>query len=342
MSAMSEDVGVRRRIEAGQVLGPHLVLAAMIDGSPPIWPVGMSHVATTPESGRQAVRDMKAEGFDLIKVYSMLDYATFQAVADEAHKLHLKVVGHIPGRNQAQTERWLTDGLDMVAHAEEFAYQTRTIAEAEARIPAYVAMAKAHGVGLEATLTTNQRILEQMRAPQTLNSRPELDYVHPLTRAFWATSGLYSNAPPARVQYNAEVAAFTAHLAKAFADAGVPVFVGTDTTVPGLAAGAALQDEIETLAAAGLPARTILESATRGASAWLGVGADRGTVEAGKRADLLLLSGDPLASVSNVRKVAGVVVGGRYMSRLELDQRMTALRARYRLQAAAKPAAPAK
>ena len=117
MSAMSEDVGLRRDIEAGKVVGPHLVLAAMIDGQPPIWPVGMSRVATTPEAGRQTVRDMKADGFDLIKVYSVLDYATFQAIADEAHKLHMKVVGHIPGRNQGQTERWLTDGLDMVAHA---------------------------------------------------------------------------------------------------------------------------------------------------------------------------------------------------------------------------------
>ncbi len=332
MSAMSEDVGVRRQVEAGQLLGPHLLLAAMIDGSPPIWPVGMSHVATTPEAGRQAVRDMKADGFDLIKVYSNLDYATFQAVADEAHKLKMKVVGHIPGRNQGQTERWLTDGLDMVAHAEEFAYQTPTIAEAEARIPAYAAMAKARGVGLEATLTTNQRILEQMREPQTLNTRPELDYVHPLTRSFWAISGLYSNSPPARIQRNVEVVAFTARLAKAFSAAGVPVFVGTDTSVPGLAAGAALEDEMEALAAAGLPARTILESATREASAWLGVGDDRGTVEAGKRADLLLLSADPLASVSNLRKVSGVIRDGRYYPRAELDRRMTALRARYLLQ----------
>jgi imidazolonepropionase-like amidohydrolase len=132
MSAMSEDVGLRRDIEAGKVLGPHLVLAAMIDGEPPIWPVGMSHLATTPEAGRQAVRDMKADGFDLIKIYSNLDFATFQAIAAEARVQHMKVVGHIPGRRQGQTERWLDGGLNLVAHAEEFAYQTPTIAEAEA------------------------------------------------------------------------------------------------------------------------------------------------------------------------------------------------------------------
>src|SRR5205085_1444933 len=181
------------------------------------------------------------------------------------------------------------------------------------RIPAYVAMAKAHGIGLEATLTTNQRILEQMRDPDALalTKRPEFAYVHPLTRAFWAGSGMYANAPPARIARNVEVVAFTAHLAKAFADAGIPVFVGTDTSVPGLAAGISIHDEMEALRRAGLSDRAILESATRQASDWLGVAADRGTVEAGRRADLVLLTADPMADVANTRKIAAVIVGGR-------------------------------
>lgn len=330
MSAMSEDVGLRRDIEAGKIAGPHLVLAAMIDGQPPIWPVGMSHVATSPEAGRQAVRDMRADGFDLIKVYSNLDFVTFQAVAAEARTQHMKVVGHIPGRNQGQTERWLDNGLNMVAHAEEFAYQTPTIAEAEARIPAYVAMAKANGVGLEATLTTNERILEQMRDPAALSliKRPELAYVHPLTRAFWEGSGLYANAPPARIARNVEVVAFTAHLAAAFASAGLPVYVGTDTSVPGLAAGISLHDEMEALKRAGLSDRAILESATRGASEWLGLSGDRGAVEVGQRADLILLSADPMADVSNTRRIVAVILGGRLFSRAELDMRMAKLKAR--------------
>ena len=331
MSAMSEDVGLRRDIEAGKVLGPHLVLAAMIDGQPPIWPVGMSHVATTPEAGRQTVRDMKAEGYDLIKIYSNIDFATFQAVAAEARVQRMKVVGHIPGRNQGGTERWLDGGLNMVAHAEEFAYQTPTIAEADALIPAYVAMAKAHGAGLEATLTTNERIVEQMRDPAALSlaKRPELAYVHPLTRAFWAGSGLYANAPPARIARNIEVVAYTARLAKAFADAGAPVFVGTDTSVPGLAAGISLHDEMEALKRAGLTDRTILESAARDGVAWLGFAKDRGTVEVGKRADLVLLTADPMVDVANTRRIAAVIVGGRLLTRADLDNRMAALKGRY-------------
>jgi imidazolonepropionase-like amidohydrolase len=329
MSAMSEDVGAREAIEAGRLLGPHLMLAAMIDGDPPIWPVGMTRVATTPEAGRQTVRDVKAGGFDFIKIYSNMDLATFRAVVDEARKQHMKVLGHIPGRGQGAIEHWLVGGLNMVAHAEEFAYQTPTVAEAEARIAAYVALAKANGVGLEATLTTDMRIAEQMRDPTTLKRRPELAYVHPSTRAYWENASPYANAGPERIAKVEAVVAFNARLVKAFADAGLPVFAGTDTSVPGIAAGASLHDEFEALVGAGLSPRTVLESATRGASQWLGVGADRGTIELGKRADLVLLDKDPLADVANTRAIAAVIVGGRFLPRAELDRRMAALKAKY-------------
>lgn len=47
---------------------------------------------------------------------------------------------------------------------------------------------------------------------------------------------------------------------------------------------------------------------------WLGVDVDRGTIEVGKRADLVLLNANPLANVANTRKVAGVMLSGRWLS----------------------------
>jgi len=70
LQAMSESLAQRIEVESGRVLGPHIFVAATIDGSPPSWPIGSTRVATTPENGRQAVRDVAAEGYDMIKVYS--------------------------------------------------------------------------------------------------------------------------------------------------------------------------------------------------------------------------------------------------------------------------------
>ena len=67
LSAMSETIEQKAEIETGRTLGPHIALAAMIDGSPSIWPVGMTRVAATPSEGRKAVRDASAEGYEIIK-----------------------------------------------------------------------------------------------------------------------------------------------------------------------------------------------------------------------------------------------------------------------------------
>lgn len=328
-AATAESIARRDDVEGGRILGPHLELAAMVDGEPPIWPFGFAHVAATPADGRQFVRDMKADGFRFVKAYSNVAVDTFAAILDEARKQGVRVVGHIPGSRQDQTEKYLQPGFEMVVHAEQFAYQTPDIETAIRNIPRYVALAKSSGTWLTSTLSLNERIVEQMRAPQTLTTRPEIRFVNPLTREFWTEHSSYANAPPERVARLAQVVGFNAKLVRAFVDAGIPVLPGTDTTVPGMVAGSAIHDELEALARAGLTNEQILTAATRLSAQWLGVEANRGTVEPGKRADLLLLDADPLADVSNARKIAAVIASGRYLARAELDRKMENLARRY-------------
>jgi len=328
-AAMTEQIGLRDDIEAGRILGPHIELAAMVDGVTPVWPIGFSHVAATPEDGRQFVRDMKADGFRFIKTYSKLDLPTFKAIVAEAREAGLKVVGHIPGRREDATEQWLLPGFEMVMHAEEFAYQSADPSRAESQIARYVALAKDRGVQLTATLTTNERIVEQISDHQSLNNRPELQYLNPATRLFWSSMSPYAQVPRAELPSFEHVVDFNKKLVKAFADAGVTIFPGTDSLVPGLVAGFSLHDELEALARAGLSPVQILTADTRLAADWLGVSTDRGTLEIGKRADLLLLTADPMADVSNTRQIAAVIRDGHYLSRQMLDEMMSALADRY-------------
>lgn len=323
LQAMSETVGQKVLIESGQLLGPHLALAAMIDGDPPQWPFGMTRVATTPEQGRQTVRDIAAEGYDFVKVYSNLDLETFTAIVDEAHKRNMHVVGHIPQRGKGITEKFFQPGFDMVAHAEEFAQQTEP-ASIEA-IPRYVEMAKRNGTWLDATLTTDDRLLEETSKPETLKTRPELRYLPEIFRQMVVDHNPYlARATPDFVERLRKIVAFNRELVRAFVAAGIPVVSGTDSPVPGLVPGFALHDELEALATAGMSNRQVLESTTQLACQWLGVDQDRGTVETGKRADLLLLDADPLENVANTRKISAVIRDGRYLSRAELDRMMGA------------------
>jgi imidazolonepropionase-like amidohydrolase len=327
MAAMSEAIGQRTAVESGRILGPHMALAAMVDGSPPIWPSGISHVAVTPEDGRQLVRDMKADGFDFIKTYSRLTLDTFTAIVDEARIQNMKALGHIPGRELGMTEKFFQPNYTMVAHAEEFALQGKPAADAycspgrgctaaDSDIPAFVDMAKRNGTWLTATLTLDDRILQIMKDPDSLKARPDLKYLAPLTYAMWV--GGARKAPPERIARQERIVEFNAKLVKAFVAAGIPVLPGTDSGVPGVAAGFALHDEMEALVRAGMTPEQVLVAATRQSAEWLGTLSDRGTVESGKRADLILLDADPRADVANTRKIAGVIVGGRYVGRAEL------------------------
>lgn len=321
LQGMSETIGQRVEIEAGRVLGPRIFAAAMIDGSPPLWPVGMTRVATTPEGGRQAVRDAAAEGYDAIKVYSRLSFETFTAIVDEARELKLPVIGHIPERQSGRIADAFVPGFGMVAHAEEFALHTSE--PAFDAIPQYVELMKKNGTWLTATVSLDERLLEQTSRPETLRTRPELRALHPMWREVVLEHNPYvAQASPERIAALQKLVEFNRALVRASLAAGVPIVAGTDAPVPGIVPGFALHDELEALVRAGMTPQQALEAATRLPSEWLGVLSDRGTVEPGKRADLLLLDADPLQAVGNTRRIAAVILGGRYLQRERLDERM--------------------
>jgi imidazolonepropionase-like amidohydrolase len=324
LTAMPETIAQRDEVEAGRVLGPHIALAAMIDGATPIWPIGMTRSAATPSDGRQAVRDAQAEGYDFIKAYERLDVDTWTAIMDEARKLDMKVIGHLPANNQGLTEKFFVPGFSMVAHAEEIAQQANP--PATDRIGDYVQWAKRNGTWVTSTLTVDERIVEMMKDPSTLRSRPELRYWSPSMQRFAIDNNPYlKNASPGAIAYVERVVAFNRKLIAALVAAGVPVVAGTDALLPGIIGGFGMHDELELLTQAGMTNEQALAAATRLPADWLGTLADRGEVVAGKRADLVLLDGDPLKAIANTRRIAGVIVNGKYVSRTELDSRMRAL-----------------
>jgi imidazolonepropionase-like amidohydrolase len=328
LSAMPETVGQNAEVESGRAFGPHIAMAAMIDGEPPILPEGITRVAATPEAGRQAVRDAADDGYAFIKAYGHLDLATFTAIVDEARSRKMRVIGHIPQRVKGITEKFFQPGYDMVAHAEEFAEQTAEPSEAD--IPRYVAMARRNGTWLVATLSLDERILQQVKGADSLKDRSELRFLNPLLQMVVLKHNPYVAASsPQMIAHMQRVVDFNRKLVRAFTKAGIPVLSGTDSPVPGVVPGFSLHDELEAMAKAGMTQEQVLAGATRLPAQWLGISDDRGTATVGKRADLLLLDGDPLRDVANTRRIAAVIDNGRYLPRSDLDRRMRELDARY-------------
>jgi hypothetical protein len=85
----------RKEIEAGQLLGPHLLIPSpIVDGPKPVWP-GSIAVANASEA-RRAVSEIKQSGADFVKVYSLLSRDAYFAIADEAKKQGIPFEGHVP------------------------------------------------------------------------------------------------------------------------------------------------------------------------------------------------------------------------------------------------------
>jgi hypothetical protein len=164
--------------------------------------------------------------------------------------------------------------------------------------------------------------------PRALESRPEMRFVHPLTYAQWMRNNHYYRTREL-LPRRRRVVDFNPTLVRAFVAAGIPFLTGTDSGIPGVVGGFALHDEFDALARAGISPFAILEASTRRPAEWLGVAEDRGTIQVGRRADMVLLTADPLVDIANARRIAAVVRDGRLLPRAELDRQMEALAARY-------------
>lgn len=312
LNANVQSFSQRKEIERGNVIGPRMALAALINGGE-----GSGFIANTPEAGRQVVRDAKAEGYEFIKLYSQLSKETYVAIVNEAAKLGLKTVGHIPNAFKGQLKEAFVPHFGMVAHTEEFSKHAEDFNDEEAK--RFAAMAKENSTWLSPTLIAMVWIANQARTLDSLRALPALQYMHPLLQSKWLTANSYNrNTTPERAAYFDKLVHFHVRLVRAFKEAGVPMVTGTDAGTSGVVGGFSLHDEMERLQAAGLTPEEVLRSATMLPAQWLGLDSETGTVEVGKWADLILLEANPLADIRNSRKIAGVVVGGRWFGKAKL------------------------
>jgi imidazolonepropionase-like amidohydrolase len=278
-------------------------------GAPPL-DVSSAQVyrPSTAEETRAAVREMAAHHPDVIKIWvddirgSMpkMRPEVYQAAIEEAHRNHLRIAAHI--YYLADAAALVNLGIDVIAHS----VRDKDVDAA------FVQAMKRKGVYYIPTLELDDSFFLYADHPELLNDPFLAAALNPDLRAMFASRewrDKVRNDPS--TPKNREAFEIALRNLRAMHAGGVPIAMGTDSgATPLRIQGYAEHLELELMTRAGLSPMDVLVIATRGSAAVCGV-TDRGTLEAGKAADFLMLDANPLEDIRNTRKIATVWRNGR-------------------------------
>jgi imidazolonepropionase-like amidohydrolase len=320
MMAFPEHIPIREQISRGEILGPRLILARLVDGPGRAWPPPLSDWVATAAEARQAVLDAKETGYDKIKVYSFLSKECYDSIVATAEEVGMSVEGHIP--MELSVEYILDAGQDLIAHAEEVKKHAQGDYTQE-RIDYYAKIIADSDIWITPTLIMKRNLLTIFADVDSELARPEVRYLHPMGQGVWSFL-IYNSYMSMPQEYQLALKdafeMFERPFTKALHDRGVNLMTGTDSLVPTTMPGFSIHRELEELVEIGLTPYEALRASTTHPFNYLGELDEAGTVTVGKRADLLLLEVNPLEEITNSRKIAGVMIQGHWLSKREIQE----------------------
>lgn len=297
---VSMSMNFKEAIASGIIEGPDIYTCGpLIDGRNGYHPKFDVEIAD-PERAAILVKALKAQGMDALKVYFMLNPEVLKAIVSEAKKQGLRVTGHIgvrtswneaidagieglchiriwkdflPPEIQPDGENESLDGTKNPMGRMQFDWTN--IDPDGPDVGALIKKMADTGIGLDPTLGGVSEMLEHYRKSLSLDQYAKAQHGYEQMKRF----------------------------IKRCYEMGVLILAGTDNM--------SLYTELESYAEAGLPNSAILQAATINGAKWLGKEEDFGTIEPGKRAHIILVDGDPLKDIKEIRKISVVIKDGR-------------------------------
>jgi imidazolonepropionase-like amidohydrolase len=341
MIGTPEHLVLRRGVESGSIVGPQLWVAS------PHFTTQESdnaRVVTTEVAVRTAVRDVQREGYDFVKVTFGITRVLYDALVDEARRAGIGVVGHVEpevgvlraiaaGQQiehlDAYFEGALADSAPMRTSVTQFGvYRPENWASLDyiddAKLSALAEATARGGTWTVPTLEVFNRAFSVPLTDEQLKALPDWDMIPNRIRAPYMRSRERYWAAPLTREQRARFAQIRNTLTKRISDAGGRIMAGSDTPDLLMAYGFTLHRELEALVHAGLSPVQALAAATRNPAQYLSAQAEWGTIAEGRRADMVLIAGNPLDDISNTRRIEAVVIGGRLLERAELARMIEA------------------
>lgn len=335
----------RNLVAAHRLTGPRMVVSGpMLDG--PRVTFAASIAIATQDDGRKAVRLLKSKGVDFIKIQSGVPRDAYPAIADEAKKHGLPFDGHVPDAIRASEA--IAAGQRTFEHL---------IGIFEASTPDEDAfLSRRYGAGKDPSVNKSlaafldrydpsreRTIIERLAAsgvwqcPTLFWERGQwlvdvIDWRQDSDIAYTPRTWIEKKYPSSQKSIAESMDSdpldvrrrFVEHeleIVRALHAAGVPFLAGTDTPAGvDVTPGISLHLELQRFVDAGLTPLEALQTATINPARFFGRTSDFGSVQAGRLADLLILSANPLEDIANTRTISGLVADGKYWAPTEIGR----------------------
>jgi imidazolonepropionase-like amidohydrolase len=348
MNGTPEHLLLRERSRRGEILAPTIYAA-----SPQFIGKKSSHayVVTSETEARERVREAKRAGYDYLKMTTNLRPEVYEAIVDEARKQRIAVVGHADSRSiglrRALRAGQQIEHLDSYLEAllpenssikgsvsDVYLYQPKNWESLdvldENRIPELARATVAANPFSVPTLHLFKSTFGEGRSEESIKAQPDIRFYPQKVVDLWLGYNKRYQAQAASSERRARYVAIRNRLVKAIHEAGGKIMAGSDTPEWLLLYGYTLHRELRALNEAGLSTYATLAAATRNPAEFFGTIKSTGTIEKGKRADLILLEANPLDDISNTQRRSGVMLKGRWFAQESMDRWLDEIAPRFR------------
>jgi imidazolonepropionase-like amidohydrolase len=310
---------LREKSKRGEIVAPNLYLAG---------PSFNGQSVNSPEQAIEKVHAQKKEGWDLLKVHPGLTREEYDAMAKTAKEVGIRFGGHVP--EPVGLEHAIEMGQETFDHIDGYA----ELLEADQgpvdpkKLAAIVKKSKDAGVWIVPT-SALWEVLFNTIPLETLKAYPELKYVPANAVNQWsaAYTARLSQVPREAAK---NVIENRTRILRALHEGGVRILIGTDAPQQFSVPGFSLHRELLRMRDAGMSNFEILKSGTVNVGSYFAKQDAFGTIAPGQRADLVLVNANPLTDISNVSKISGVMVRGRWLDRATLDAGLAKIEAKHK------------
>lgn len=324
MAGHPSHLDLRDRVARGELAGPIIFAAG---------PQFQGNNSNTAQAAEARVREQHAAGYDLLKVMSP-SREGYEAMARTAHELGIPFAGHVPGSVGIEgaiaarqssvdhldryVEYLVADGANTTGRGFGFFGSSVVDLVDMSKMPAIVEATRAAGIWNVPTLSLVEN-LAMPETPEEMIEAPEMRYMPRAVLEEWVRA---KHSYQARADFQPPAAQrlveIRQQLTKALHDAGAPILLGSDApqwyNVPGFS----IHREMGMMVAAGLTPYEVLVTGTRNPAVHYDTPDEFGTVEVGRRADLILLEANPLENIANAQRISGVMYQGNWLPQDEI------------------------